>query len=129
MTEWRIDVPMVMEDHRGRSVPWTLNDRTHWTKRRTNAARIRSDVAWLVKAVKIPHQDHVTVQLHYAPGDNRRRDADNLVASAKPAVDALVTAGVVDDDRPEFVTHLMPVIHGGRGDRALWLIVRAELVA
>jgi crossover junction endodeoxyribonuclease RusA len=112
-----------MTDRDGKPRPWTLNDRPHWAKRRANSAQIYSEVGWRVRQQRIPRQAHVTVQLHYAPGDNRRRDVDNLVASAKAAVDAIVRAGVVVDDRPEFVTHLMPAIHGGRCERRLWLVV------
>ena len=128
-TRWEIEVPMVMTDRDGKPRPWTLNDRPHWSKRRMNAARIKSDVAWRIKQAKIPMLAHVTVQLHYAPGDARKRDADNLVASAKPAVDAIVGL-VVKDDTPEFVTHLMPVIHPGSrrtcGVRRLWLEITAS---
>jgi crossover junction endodeoxyribonuclease RusA len=123
MTTWEIPVPMVETDRHGRACPWTLNDRPPWTTRRMHAARIKSDVAWRVKQQKIPPQDHVTVQLHYAPGDNRRRDADNLVATSKPAVDALVRSGVVRDDSPQYVTQLMPTIHAGNQERRLWLVI------
>lgn len=122
---WEIPVPMVMTDKAGKSCPWTLNDRPHWTRRRSNTDRIRTDVGWWVKHFRIPPMEHVTVQLHYAPGDNRRRDVDNLVTTSKAAVDAIVKAGVVKDDSPEFVTQLMPMIHGGKGERRLWLVVEA----
>ena len=49
---------------------------------------VREAVAWRARQAHIPPQEHVTVQLHYAPGDARRRDAPNLVATSKPAVDA-----------------------------------------
>jgi crossover junction endodeoxyribonuclease RusA len=99
--------------------------RIHWTKRRTWTQKIRSDVAWLLKAAKIPPQEHVTVVLHYRPGDNRRRDPSNLMPTQKAAVDAMTTAGIVKDDAPQWVTELMPVIHRGAGERALWLEIRA----
>lgn len=124
VTRWEIDVPMVMTDRDGKPRPWTLNDRPHWSKRRDMVQEILRDVGWRVRQQRIPRLPHVTVQLHYAPGDNVRRDADNLVATSKPAVDAIVGL-VVQDDTPEFVAHLMPAIHKGAGERRLWLVVVA----
>lgn len=123
--QWTINVPMVMLDTAGKPRPWTLNDRPHWTKARMNAQMIRNDVTWRAKQQHLPALEHITVQLHYAPGDNRRRDEDNLVITAKHALDGIVRAGVVGDDSPQFVTHLMPAIHGGKGMRQLWLVVAA----
>lgn len=124
-TRWELDVPMVMTDKTGKPCPWTLNDRPHWTRRRTMTDQIHHTVGWLAKQAHIRVQDHIRIQLHYAPGDNRRRDEDNLVATSKIAVDAIVRAGVVNDDSPRFVTHLMPAIHGGPCARRLWLVVEA----
>lgn len=120
---WRVDVPLVVAGKK-QDQPLTSNARLHWTVKAGYTRLIRERVGWLAKAERIPAQDHVTVQLHYLPGDNRRRDAPNLVASQKPAVDALVDAGIVPDDTARWVTELMPVIHEGQG-RALWLEITA----
>jgi crossover junction endodeoxyribonuclease RusA len=105
--------------------PLSSNDRWHFRVKARHVAAIREGAGWAAKAAKIPPQEHITVRLHYAPGDSRRRDASNLMATQKPAVDALVDAGVVPDDTAKWVTELMPVIHEGPGRRALWLEIRA----
>ncbi|HET9889704.1 MAG TPA: hypothetical protein VFQ42_04315 [Mycobacterium sp.] len=119
-TGWRVDVPMVA-GRAGERRPWTENDHVTHPVRARYAKTIRSAVWQALGELWIPAQDHVTVCLHYRPGDNRRRDTDNLTTSAKPSFDAVVDAGIVKDDTPEWMTKLMPVIHGGRERRALWL--------
>lgn len=126
---WEIDVPMCMPN-RKKPAPLTLNARLHWRVKADLTHEIRNVVAWRAKAAHIPALEHVTVQLHYAPGDNRSsRDVDNLVATSKPACDGIVAAGVVPSDAPKWVTQLMPVIHGGTlspgWPRRLWLVVEA----
>ncbi|WP_067565881.1 hypothetical protein [Nocardia acidivorans] len=93
--------------------------------------QIREDVchlatlAWLPKGV-----EHVTVQLHYQPRDNRVRDTDNLWATLKPICDALTVGkaarisprtkrpipaqigyGMVADDAPRWMAKPEPIIH------------------
>lgn len=122
--QWRIDVPMVSGDLRTPR-PWTANERIHWRVRHDRTKTIRTAVTRTARALKIPLLDHVRVQLHYAPGDNRRRDEDNLTTTSKPSFDGLVDAGIVPDDTAAWMTKLMPVIHPGRGRRQLWLVVEA----
>lgn len=122
---WEIDVPMTVHGVRYHR-PLAANDHWHWRTLAGHAAAIRAGVAWNAKNVGIPHCDHISVGLHYAPGDNRRRDPSNLMATQKPAVDGLVDAGVVEDDDPLHVTEHMPVIHPGRYQRRLWLVVEAS---
>ncbi|WP_280465970.1 hypothetical protein [Nocardia brasiliensis] len=76
----------------------------------------------------------VTLQLHYQPRDNRRRDTDNLVATLKPLADALTPArvlgrkvtpgyGMIPDDTPVYCAKPEPIIHApvkGEGGR-IWL--------
>lgn len=90
-------------------LPWTtppisLNDRGHW---RTKAARVkyvRYQVAQLLTLHRMRPARRIHVTLHYVPRDRRRRDADNLVGTLKPCIDAMVDAGLVRDDSPEYVT-------------------------
>jgi hypothetical protein len=83
----------------------------------------------LIIAASIPQCRHLTVQLHYAPGDNQPRDADNLWPTLKAAADALAHNGrgigldLVPDDTPAHMTKVAPVIHPGPGPRRLWLTV------
>lgn len=116
-TLWRIDLPWI-------TPPISLNDRGHWATRSAKVSSVRITTGWLVKAARIPAQQRIRVTLHYRPGTARRRDADNLTATYKPACDAIVDAGVVPDDSDEFVQHMMPVIHP-KGRPAMWLDIEA----
>lgn len=118
---WEIDVRMVM---RGR--PLTLNDRMHWRVKAELVRIIRNSVAWQAKQQRIGALKHATIQLHYAPGRGGKHDADNLVATSKPAVDGLRDAGVIVDDSTEHVTQLMPTIHPGKGVRRCWLEIQED---
>ncbi|WP_051165355.1 hypothetical protein [Nocardia testacea] len=92
--------------------------------------QIRADVCRLAALAYLPRGvEHVTVQLHYQPRDNRTRDTDNLAATLKPLCDALtvgkpasVTAkgrkiaavlgyGIVRDDGPKWMSKPEPIIH------------------
>lgn len=104
--------------------PLNANDRMHWRQKAALTKAVRETTAWRVKAEGCPPAAHLTVRLHYAPGDRRkRRDPANLCATSKPAIDGLVDAGLVPDDTPEWVTELMPVIEPGPQPRRLWLEV------
>lgn len=117
-----IDVPF----HDGKP-PLSHNQRLHWREKAQRTRNIRDHVSWRVKAAKLPQQRRITVQLHYAPQDNRRRDAPNLTATSKPAIDGLVDAGLVPDDNDAYVTELMPVIHPADGcARRLWLAIHID---
>lgn len=121
-------------------LPWTrpllsMNDRG-WTKgaAMAKAAKIReireTAVALAIHAGLPQGLDYVRVQLHYQPRDSRRRDTDNLTATAKPLYDGLaggtkkfVGYGLVADDTPEYMAKPEPVIHPpvkGEGGR-MWL--------
>jgi len=115
---FELDVPMLRN-----KPPLTANQRLHWREKAKRVAMVRSDIHVRARYAKIGEASRLTVQLHYAPGDNRRRDAPNLVATSKPAIDGLVDAGCVPDDTDAYVTELMPVIHPGPGKRRLWLTV------
>jgi hypothetical protein len=47
---------------------------------------------------KIPRLERVSVVAEYQPGDLRRRDPDNISASAKAAIDGLRAARVLPED-------------------------------
>jgi hypothetical protein len=65
------------------------------------------------------------VTLHWAAPDRKRRDADNLVASAKVCCDALVRIGLVPEDTPDLMVKPTPVIHppGDGPKHRVWLVV------
>lgn len=126
-------------------LPWTapplsLNDSGQTRGARMAHARKRAEVRGtvhrLARAAKLPRGlDHVTVQLHYRPRDNRRRDTDNLAATAKPAYDALAAGtvkhpgyGMVPDDIPLHMAKPEPEIHEAERGKpgALWLEITWE---
>lgn len=125
-TTYEIDVTLVANGNK----PLTHNQRYNHFRRNQLVQKIRNDAGWAAKALmrkhKIGQQRHITVQLHYRPGDSRGRDAPNLTATSKPAIDGLVDAGLVTDDRDAYVTEIMPVIHPEPGKRRLWLTVELQ---
>lgn len=80
---------------------------------------IRETVMYLAMSAKIPAGQHLTVQLHYAPGRRARIDGHNLHPTVKACVDALargkrrdwIGLELVPDDTDEFVTIERPKIH------------------
>jgi crossover junction endodeoxyribonuclease RusA len=121
------------------SPPLSLNGRPHWRTRAKLVKAIRTAVWVRGKQLRMTPCPHVHVLLHYVPKDRRHRDPDNLVATLKPAIDALTAAGadrgriclgVVPDDTPEYVSWSTPRIHDPdeHGPR-LWLEVTALLKA
>ncbi|OZM74188.1 hypothetical protein CFN78_06850 [Amycolatopsis antarctica] len=114
--------------------PLTSNQRLHWRARSALTNLVRLGVTNAAKTARIPSGHHLTVTLHYRPGDNRRRDADNLVPTLKAACDALargprrdwIGLELVPDDTPEHMTKRMPEIHRGPGVRRLWLTVEVQ---
>lgn len=106
--------------------PLSLNDRGHWSKSEPARYGLRMEAFKRARSMKLPvHLDHIVTRLHYIAPDNRRRDEDNLLATAKPLWDGLVDAKVVADDTSEFMTKLMPKIHpkGTDGPANLWLTI------
>ncbi len=120
---YEVQVPMVVQLKTGLR-PLTHNDRMHWRPKANAVKTIRDQVAAHARLARIPRAEHITVQLHYRPGSRSVTDAPNLTATSKPAIDGLVDAGLVPDDKDRHVTELMPVIHPGRGERRLWLEVQ-----
>ena len=109
--------------------PLNANDRMHWRPKANITKQIRDTVRILAIAQRLPRGlDHITVTLHYAPRDNRRRDVGNLMPTHKACLDGLIDQGLTWDDTPEFVTEMMPVIHPqtGTGQGQLWLTITWE---
>lgn len=98
--------------------PLTGNARTHWAQRSTATRRLRHEVTLLARHAGLtgPYT-HLWVTLRWAPGDRRRRDADNLWPMLKVICDGLsrgrgdwVGLRLVPDDTPEWMTKHAPVI-------------------
>lgn len=130
---WELDVPLMPPPFRKSKTqvtkppsprePLNANFKLHWREKGRRTRTVREVVATRAKVAKIPPLEHITVTLHYQPGNAQRRDPGNLMPTSKPAVDALVDAGIVPDDTTEFVHENIPVIHPGPGTRRLWLEV------
>jgi crossover junction endodeoxyribonuclease RusA len=110
--------------------PITANQRLHWSVRSRLTGEIRSTVAWLARAAKIPSGRHLTVELVWAPGDRRRRDADNPWPTLKACCDALargradlIGLDLVPDDTPEYMEKLPPRIVPPPHAPGMWLMV------
>jgi len=97
--------------------------------------RVRAAVTRLAAEAGIQPCAHLTVWLYWAPGDRRRRDADNLWPLLKVCCDALakgprkdwVGLELVPDDTPQYMTKRSPRIltPDETTERGLWLIVDA----
>jgi crossover junction endodeoxyribonuclease RusA len=120
---FELDLPLVPRKTGGKPCPpLNHNQRLHWRRESTLKKLVRLHAKNQATKARIGRCSFLTVQLHYAPGDNRTvRDPANLTATSKPAIDGLVDAGLVPDDNPTFLDEVMPVIHPGPGVRRLWL--------
>jgi len=106
-----------------------LNQRLHFRVKARITADLKDTTEGKVRAAKVPVCEHIRVTLHYVPRDNRRRDADNLVATSKVVVDSIVSrCGITPDDTPQYVDHRMPIIElANPKDPHLWVeIVRTK---
>lgn len=93
-------------------LPWPSRDlhpnsRVHWSKR-SKAAKVEKGAAHALTLSAGLHLDHlpdgpIHVWIDGYPTDRRRRDADGLLSSLKPALDGIALALGVDDRR--FVPH------------------------
>lgn len=112
--------------------PLSLNDRKHWAVKARDTAAVRTTVTLLLRQAKVPAlRTPVDVELRYTPRDNRRRDRDNLVATFKPCVDAIVEHGVIPDDTAEYLSASMPVITAkgdGHATGRMWLLITEATV-
>lgn len=107
------------------SPPMSLNDRRHWRAHDRERRAVREAARWAIRAARLGQHERVEAGLHWRPVDNRRRDDDNPVATAKVVFDALVDEGVVPDDVPMHMRKLMPQIHAAEKGQpgAVWLTV------
>ena len=134
---FEVDVPMLLPPKARTQQPCeplNANWRLHYHDRARRTRIIRDGVLVAARAARIPKGRHLTVTLHYQPGDNRRRDEDNLFPTLKAACDALargprrdwVGLELVPDDTSAHMTKVAPIIHLGRGVRRLWLTVEVQ---
>ena len=118
--------PAIIELSFGRP-PLNLNQRMHWAQKAELTRDIRQETCLKARPFKQQFAPGpITVSFHWQPKDNRRRDSDNPIATAKVCFDAIVDAGLVPDDTPEHMVKLMPIIHPAiKGEPArCWLEIR-----
>lgn len=84
--------------------PLSLNDRGHWRVRAKHTAQVREQARWSIRSARPAPRATAAVTLVWRVPDNRRRDLDNLSATLKPTIDALVDEGVLPDDDWRHVT-------------------------
>ena len=81
---------------------------SHWAPKAAMVKKIRAESKRA--ADRIPPLGKCSVTLTWVVTDRRVRDEDNLWPLAKAYCDGLVDAGVVLDDRPEYMTKPAPII-------------------
>ena len=88
--------------------PLTLNQRLSWPARAGITKALKT--AAVAKMQHIGPLNRVRCTLIWHVTDKRRRDVDNIVPTLKVLCDAVVVAGIVPDDTPEFMDQVMPSI-------------------
>ncbi len=86
------------------SLPWpgpdlSPNARLHWSKRHRAVKSARED-AWGITRAHVQRKltgFQIDVQATFCPPDRRRRDRDNMIASAKALFDGVADAIGIDD--------------------------------
>lgn len=109
--------------------PLNLNKNLHYMPRSKLVKALRTEACQRAKALRIPPCPHIITRLHWRAPDNRRRDEDNIIVTAKPLWDGLMDAGVVPDDTSEFMTKLMPKIHKHEKNQLplMWLTIERTI--
>ena len=112
MEKYSLDITLTHERLLGAN---QLN-KLHWSKRHRIAKRLKTTI-WALSQGKRPHKPldhaHITITSHR----KALLDPDNLVAGCKPYIDALVTNGVVIDDKPGNVSLKIRQVHSKQGYR------------
>lgn len=96
------------------------NGRVHWATRAMAKKEAAHHIACacLLQGV-IPPEGPVTLVFRWVFPTRGRHDVDNCIATAKPMIDALVEAGVLDDDDSRHVVAVTAEVAYERGRRAL----------
>jgi crossover junction endodeoxyribonuclease RusA len=105
------------------------NDRRHWAEKGRITRDLRKAAWACARNLGIPALEMAAVVVEYQPPLNgRRRDADNIAAAGKPAIDGLVDARVLPSDDSR---HLTEVIYrvGAAHPRGRLVLYVTETVA
>ena len=76
------------------------NARLHYMLLHKAKREAKEEAYVIAKKGGVPDKPYhrVHINITYVSTDKRRRDMDNLLASTKPTIDGIVTAGVIEDD-------------------------------
>lgn len=113
---WRIELPYAKP-------PLSLNDRFHWRKKSSITSALRSATTLLLRAKRVPPLEYAVVRLEWIVPTRTRRDADNPVATLKVCADALVDAGVLPDDTPQYVSKRETEITYEKGRSTVFFVI------
>lgn len=111
------------------------NARAHWRTKAKAAKLQRYDAGMCAKTTLVlqkippPHWKEATIRaVFYRPGSNdRRADADNLVAWLKASVDGIADAGIIANDRDLTWLPVSQVLgRAADGNRKVLLIVEGD---
>jgi crossover junction endodeoxyribonuclease RusA len=87
-------------------LPWppkelSPNARVHYRARAEVVKAYRTQAYWIADAnlLAMPYEGEIVLSVEFLPPDKRRRDLDNMLASAKAALDGLADAHAVNDHR------------------------------
>jgi crossover junction endodeoxyribonuclease RusA len=106
----------------------SLNDRLHWAVVKQATLRCKAWAQDGATAQLIPPLSHCIVEMVWVVPDRRVRDEENPILDFKAACDGLVNAGVVPDDKPGYMTKLMPRIEYIKGEKRVFLLITGEPV-
>lgn len=103
------------------SLPWpprelSPNARIHHMAKAKAAKAYREQAYWLTKAagLVIPAEGGISLRFDFHPPDGRRRDLDNMLSSAKAAIDGIADALEVNDQRFGYSLSREAPVKGGR---------------
>ena len=85
------------------------NSRCHWSEKHKATRQLKNDAYLLIKQARLPRFKRALIFYTFVVHDSRNRDPDNYLTMAKPIGDALVAAGVLEDDRFPIVKYA-PVV-------------------
>jgi crossover junction endodeoxyribonuclease RusA len=91
------------------------NSRIHWATKARVTKAARHEAGWAVRRLlkAKPDWQRASVSLTFCPPDERRRDLQNCIGSAKALIDGIADALGIDDSRFDVRYAFGPVTKGG----------------
>jgi len=83
--------------------PVHAHNNGHWRARSAKVKACRAEAKRLALLMEIPRMEQATVFYRFFFPDRRVRDEANYIHACKPAMDGIVDAGVIPDDRWVFL--------------------------